>query len=68
MAISGDHQPPSSGRGPWWLATIGGSTGVTALILQDHQAAWAILAAFSAWLIHNVIITWIKDKTPGKRG
>jgi hypothetical protein len=67
MTISGDNQPPSSGRGPWWLATIGGSSGITALVLQDHQAAWVILVAFHSWLIHNLLITWIKIRTPGKR-
>lgn len=49
-------------RGPWWSATVGGSSGITALALQDHQAAWVILAAFSAWLAHNVIMT-----VPGSR-
>jgi hypothetical protein len=68
MTISGDNQPPPSGRGPWWLAAIGGSSGITALVLQDHQAAWVILVAFNAWLIHNVVITWIKDGSPGKHG
>jgi hypothetical protein len=66
MTISGDNHPKSSGRGPWWLATIGSSSGITALVLQDHQAAWVILVAFNAWLIHNVLITWIKVRTPGK--
>jgi hypothetical protein len=68
MTIPGDSQPPPSGHGPWWLATVGGSSGITALVLQDHQAAWVILAAFSAWLAHNMVITWIKNKTPGNRG
>jgi hypothetical protein len=68
MTISGDSQPPLPGRGPWWLATVGGSSGITALILQDHQAAWVILAAFVAWLAHNMVITWIKNKTSGDSG
>ncbi len=68
MVISGDSQPSPSGRGPWWLATVGGSSGITALVLQDHQVAWIVLAAFSAWLAHNVVITWIKYKTPSNRG
>jgi len=68
MTISGDNQPPPSGRGPWWLATAGSSSGITALILQDHQAAWVMLAGFSGWLAHNVVITWIKNRTHGNSG
>ena len=63
--LDGDSQPPSSGSGPWWLATVGGSSGITALILQDHAVAWVILAAFGAWLIHNVIIAWISSRNSG---
>jgi hypothetical protein len=58
-----NHQQPSS-RGPRWAATIGGTTGITALILQDHPIAWVILAGFIAWLIHDVIIAWI-SRRPG---
>jgi len=60
MTISGYSQPPSHGRGPWWAATIGGSSGMAALVLQDHTAAWAIVIAFTAWLAHNIVITWIR--------
>ncbi len=66
--LDADSQPPSSGRGPWWLATVGGSSGITALILQDHAVAWAILAGFSAWLIQNVIIAWIKSRNGSPAG
>jgi hypothetical protein len=48
--------------GPWWAAAAGGGGGITAAVLQDHELAWAILAAFTAWLIHNVVIIWLFRK------
>jgi hypothetical protein len=30
-----------------------------AAILQDHALGWALVAAFTVWLIHNIVITWI---------
>jgi hypothetical protein len=60
MACAGDGpRPPSHERCPWWVAAAGGGGGITAAVLQDHGIAWAITAAFTAWLIHNVIIAWL---------
>jgi hypothetical protein len=53
------QQPPANGQGPWWLAAAGGGGGVVAAILQDHALGWALVAAFTVWLIHNIVITWI---------
>ncbi len=53
------RQPPASGRDPWWVAAAGGGGGIVAAILQDHALGWAIVAAFTAWLIHNIVITWL---------
>lgn len=54
-----NQQPPSHDRGPWWIAAAGGTSGITALILQDHPIVWAITAAFIAWLLHNMVIAWL---------
>jgi len=60
MAIEGrNQQPPADGRGPWWVAAAGGGGGIVAAILQDHTLGWAIVAAFIAWLIHNLVIAWL---------
>jgi hypothetical protein len=45
------------GRDPWWAAA-GGGGGIVAAILQDHALGWAIVVAFTAWLIHNIVIAW----------
>jgi hypothetical protein len=56
MAIEGgNEQPSASNRGPWWFAA-GGGGGIVAAILQDHALGWAIVVAFTAWLIHNIVI------------
>jgi hypothetical protein len=54
-----ERQPPANGQGPWWLAAAGGGGGVVAAVLQDHALGWAIVAAFTVWLIHNIVIAWI---------
>jgi hypothetical protein len=54
---NGSRQPPASGRDPWWVAAGGG--GGVAAILQDHALGWAIVVAFTAWLIHNLVIAWL---------
>lgn len=60
MAIESENQqPPSHGRGPWWVAAAGGGGGIVAAILQDHALGWAIVVAFTAWLIHNIVIAWL---------
>jgi hypothetical protein len=56
---SGSRQPPASGRDPWWVAAAGGGGGIVAAILQDHALGWAIVVAFTAWLIHDIVITWL---------
>ena len=53
------QQPPANGQGPWWLAAAGGGGGVVAAILPDHALGWALVAAFTVWLIHNIVITWV---------
>jgi hypothetical protein len=30
--------------------------GLVAAILQGHGLAWAIVVAFTAWLIHDIVI------------
>jgi len=55
----GSRQPPSSGRDPWWAAAVGGGGGIVAAVLQDHVLGWAIVVAFTAWLIHNIVIAWL---------
>lgn len=60
MAIEGaNQQPPANGRGPWWVAAAGGGGGIVAAILQDHALGRAIVVAFTAWLIHNIVIAWL---------
>jgi hypothetical protein len=59
---SGSHQQPARGRDPWWIAAAGGGGGIVAAVLQDHALGWAIVAAFTAWLIHNIVITWLSRK------
>ena len=54
-----EQQPPANGQGPWWLAAAGGGGGVVAAILQDHALGWVLVAAFTVWLIHNIVIAWI---------
>lgn len=58
-AENGNRQPPARGRDPWWVAAAGGGGGVVAAILQDHALGWAIVAAFTVWLIHNIVIAWL---------
>jgi hypothetical protein len=55
------RKPASSSRGPWWIAAAGGGGGIMAAVLQDHALGWAILIAFIAWLIHNVVIVWLSN-------
>jgi len=55
----GNQQPSASGRGPWWVAAVGGGGGIVAAVLQDHALGWAITVAFTAWLIHNIVIAWL---------
>jgi hypothetical protein len=64
---AGGQRPPSRDRGPWWVAAAGGGGGITAAVLQYHGIAWAIVAAFTAWLIHNVIIAWLTRDRSGNR-
>ena len=60
MATNGGSRPsPASGRDPWWAAAGGGGGGIVAAILQDHALGWAIVVAFTAWLIHNIVIAWL---------
>jgi hypothetical protein len=60
--VSRDSSP--NGRGPWWVAAAGGGGGIMAAVLQDHALGWAIVVAFTAWLIHNIVIAWLsKDGT-----
>jgi hypothetical protein len=66
MAYAADgHRPPTHDRTPWWVAAAGGGGGITAAVLQYHGIAWAIVAAFIAWLIHNVITAWLTRDRPG---
>lgn len=41
------------------VAAAGGGGGIVAAVLQDHALGWAILVAFIAWLIHNIMIAWL---------
>jgi hypothetical protein len=59
MATQLKEQQQANGQGPRWLAAAGGGGGVVAAILQDHALGWAILVAFSTWLIHNIVIAWL---------
>jgi hypothetical protein len=52
------RKPSPSGRGPWWAAA-GGGGGIMAAVLQDHALGWAIVVAFTAWLIHSIVIAWL---------
>jgi hypothetical protein len=54
-----NQQPPACSRGPWWVAAVGGGGGIVAAILQDHAPGWAIVVAFTAWLIHNIVTAWL---------
>jgi hypothetical protein len=66
MAMDGgNQQPPPSSRGPWWVAAAGGGGGIVAAILQDHALGWAIVIAFTVWLIHNVVIAWLGGAMAG---
>lgn len=56
---SGSRQAKASGRDPWWAAAAGGGGGIVAAILQDHALGWAIVVAFTAWLIHNIVVAWL---------
>jgi hypothetical protein len=51
---SGSRQPPAVIPGG---AAAGG--GIVAAILQDHALGWAIVVAFTAWLIRNMVIAWL---------
>lgn len=70
MANEGSSlQEPPGGPTPWWIAAAGGGGGITAAVLQDHALAWALLAAFAAWLAHNLVGAWItRNSTKGKNG
>lgn len=60
--VSRDSSP--NGRGPCWVAAAGGGGGIMAAVLQDHALGWALVVAFTAWLIHNIVIAWLsKDGT-----
>lgn len=59
MAPQGGSQRPATGRDPWRVAAAGGGGGIVAAILQDHGLGWAIVVAFTAWLIHNIVIAWL---------
>jgi hypothetical protein len=46
---------------------LAAEAGITAAVLQDHALAWAVLAAFTAWLAHDLVIAWInRNSTGGK--
>ena len=64
MASGSDNSPqePPGGPAPWWVAAAGGGGGITAAVLQDHVLAWAVLAAFTVWLAHDLIIAWIASR------
>ena len=63
MSVEGGNREPSaSGQGPWWVAAAGGGGGIVAAILQDHALGWAIVIAFTAWLIHNIVIAWLSQR------
>jgi hypothetical protein len=51
-----------NGRGPWWAAA-GGGGGIMAAVLQDHALGWAIVVAFTAWLIHNIVLAWLSKNS-----
>jgi hypothetical protein len=55
----GSRQPSDGGRDPWWAAAVGGGGGIVAAVLQDHALGWAIVVAFAAWLIHDIVIAWL---------
>lgn len=57
-----NQHPSPRDRGPWWIAAAGGTSGITALVLQDPRIAWAITAAFIAWLLHDVLIAWLSRR------
>jgi hypothetical protein len=66
MAVDGgNQQPPPNSRGPWWVAAAGG--GVVAAIMQDRALGWAIVIAFTVWLIHDVVIAWLGRGDGGDR-
>jgi uncharacterized membrane protein YcaP (DUF421 family) len=62
---SGNHQPPAND--PWWIAATGGGGGIVAAILQDHVLGWAIVVAFTAWLVHNIVIAWLSKERHRQR-
>lgn len=69
MASEGSSQEePPGGPVPWWAAAAGGGGGITAAVLQDHTLAWAFLAAFAAWLAHDLVIAWITRNGAGGKG
>lgn len=55
----GNQEPPATSHGPWCVAAAGGGGSIVAAILQDHDLGWAIVVAFTAWLIHNIVIAWL---------
>jgi hypothetical protein len=62
-------QQPPEGSAPWRAAAAGGGGGITAAVLQDHALAWAVLAAFTLWLAHDLVIAWItRNSTRSKNG
>lgn len=63
MAAQGRNQePPADGHGPWWMAAAGGGGGIVAAILQDHDLGWVMVVAFTAWLVHNIVIAWLSRR------
>jgi hypothetical protein len=63
MATEGkNEQPPADGHGPSWVAAAGGGGGIVAAVLQDHALGWVITIAFTAWLIHNIVIAWLSKQ------
>lgn len=63
MAAQGRNQePPANGHGPWWVAAADGRGGIVAAILQDHELGWVMVVAFTAWLVHNIVIAWLSKR------
>jgi hypothetical protein len=63
MAKDGSSpQPPADGRGPWWVAAAGGGGGIVAAITQNHTLGWALVVAFIAWLVHDILMAWLSGR------
>lgn len=69
MASEASMQPSPDGRSPWWVAAAGGGGSVMAAVMQHPALAWVIVIGFTAWLAHNIVITWItkKDQASDRR-